>query len=99
MKQLYCESLGCKKKATRGGKEIGFRCLKHYNAIVDVENGKRALFEAYRKQTMGDCDLDFGSMTLLVESPTYWIIRYDEGQAEFINLVYKKGGLETIEIQ
>lgn len=59
-----------------------------------------ALNNEQLKMTGGDKEnlLDVGSMTLLVETPTYWIIRYDEGMAEFINLVYKKGGLETIEI-
>lgn len=66
-----------------------------------IQKWQDALYEAYKKQTMGDGLLDFGSMTLLAETSLYWLIRYDEGQAEFINLVYKDGKteMETIEVR
>jgi hypothetical protein len=60
------------------------------------------LQKQYDKQTGGDFKLDKDSATLITETSLYWLVRYDEGQAEFINLIYKPNetamDMQTIEV-
>lgn len=62
-----------------------------------MKNWQFALNQQYREQS--GVALDTGSMKLMSETSEYWLVNYNEGQAEFINLVYKDNRpMQTLEV-
>jgi hypothetical protein len=54
-----------------------------------MEQWQDQLIQDYLEQSGGDCLLDPKDMKLIYETPRYWLVIFEGGDGEFIDLVYK----------